>query len=141
MSELDAARMVRAALRVIRDSFADCGALDATVARWQYEVGDVIEGLEASAPPWTAHEGYPERDLPWSEVATADYVRAPNGEWYEVDAWSRTGSAVAVMLKVGDALARSARPAGEKVRVRRGPNGQAIDVLHAAGLSTAVLNS
>lgn len=136
-TELEAARFVRAALELIRDAVPGGGALDATVSRWQTDADNIVKGLEKDAPPWTPER--PERDLPWSAVLCGDEVLAPNGAWYGVDSWSRTGRQVAVLLKANGSTVKSVRDAGQVVRVRRGPAGQAADMFADAGFSLEVL--
>ena len=134
MTELEAARLVRAALRLIRDSFADCGALDATVSRWQHEIGDVIEGLEQAAPPWEPEPG-PSAERPWSEVIPGDSVLAPNGTWYPVDSVARIGRTIKALLIYGDQKLPTVRDADERVKVERGDAGRAVDVFAAGGIT------
>lgn len=134
--EMEAARLVRAALAVIRENLPGGSALDATVSRWQTDVNNIIDGLDdtTSSAPVTV-------EIRWADVVTGDKVIAPNGVIYTVDAVTQTGALVKAMLDHpggGDTVGTS-RNAGDKVMTERGDTGKAIDMFTAAGMTMEVV--
>lgn len=134
MTELDAARFVRAALYLIRPEIPERDTeLALMLSRWTGDVHERIEKLERDAPPWTPERPErPERERSWAQVVPGDDVLAPDNAWYHVDAWSRTGEQVNVLIVVNGDKVPVGMPAGQAVMVRRGPEGQAVDVLRDA---------
>lgn len=133
MNELDAARFVRAALYLIRPEVPESDTdLALMLSRWTGDVHERIESLEKTAPPWEPER--PEIPSTWGQVCAGDQVLAPDGVWYKVDAWSRTGEQVSTLIVVNGENVPTGMPAAGKVMVRRGPEGKAVDVFAAAGI-------
>lgn len=140
MTELEAARLVRAALDVLRDAIPEeCRELRDMLAVAWVEANGRAHALERETPPWEPEPG-PSAERKWSEVIPGDKVLAPNGTWYPVDSVARVGDKVAAMLVVvadehGRQLVRTERRAGDVVKVERGDAGRAVDVFAAGGIS------
>lgn len=141
MSELEAARFVRAALDLIRDNvpqeFRD---LVRHLDGWREEMAVAVSCLDAVAPPWEP-EPAASTEIPWARVACGDSVQAPNGTWYAVDAVARIGERMRVHLLLDAARIESTPKASDPVPVRRGPAGQAMDIFTASGLELTLITS
>lgn len=132
MNELDAARFVRAALGLIMAEIGEGTQVHAEVEGLALALAQDMVKLEKTAPPWE-----PERtEIPstWGQVHAGDEVLAPDGVWYKVDAWSRTGEQVNTLIVVNGENVPTGMPANAPVTVRRGPEGKAVDVFAAAGI-------
>jgi len=136
MTELEAARLVRAGLDLLINAVPDVHKaiiLDLLATRNGCASLNV-EAMEADAPPWS-HEPAPAKPIPWSQVSPGDEVQAPNGTWYRVDAWARIGGQVKVLLIGPDGAKIPSNPkAADAVPTRRGATGQAADIFRAGGL-------
>ena len=138
MTELEAARFVRAALELIRDNVPDGGNTMAHVLGFLEETESQLRELERVpevTPPWEP-EPAESVELTWSEVIPGDSVLAPNGTWYPVDSVSPL-----VLVGPTGAKIKSTPRAEDKVTVRRGPAGLAVDVFRAGGLELEVIGS
>lgn len=139
MSEYSAAaRTVVAGLKILREHAKRAGLPVTTMDLIYHAETRIADEI----PPWEP-EPAASVTLPWSQVACGDSVQAPNGQWYPVDSIARLGSGAMSVLLIGPggATVKSTPKAGDKVPVRRGPAGQAMDVLTAGGLELSLITS
>lgn len=134
---LEVARTIRLGLDIlgqsIPDDVADPEGVRDIIREAYGSVARACHHLERDAPPWDAE--VPEIAATWGQVSPGDHVKAPNGEWYEVDSWSRIGQQVKALLKVNGRNVGTMQDAATPVTVRRGAEGRALDVFAAAGMT------
>jgi hypothetical protein len=141
MSELEAARLVVAGLRLLADAVPIESEAHSAIVNWHGEASLIVHSMEQDTPPWNP-EPQPTTERPWSQVSPGDEVQAPNGQWYPVDSWARIGEQVKVLLVGPDGTKIPSAPkASATVPTRRGTTGQAIDIFRAGGLDLEQLGS
>lgn len=138
MTELEAARFLLAGLDLLGEAVPHLKTRAGGLVMSARESAQaLVFDLEKTAPPWTPEPG-PDAPVAWSLVACGDEVQAPNGQWYRVTGMARVGQQVTAMLN--EAI-RSSVKATDKVPTRRGPVGQAMDVLLAGGLELELIGA
>lgn len=135
MAELEAVRTFLAGLDMLGDRLPiESEAHSLYVAERSTWV-NYLETLEQDSPPWSTDPD--ETEIPWSQVMPGDQVKAPNGQWYGVDSVARLDVSRMSVLLVGGI--KSTPKAQDKVLVRRGDAGRAVDVFRAGGLELEVI--
>jgi len=141
MTELEAARLLLAGLRLLADAVPIESEQHSVLVHWCGMQAESVTLLESDAPPWNS-EPAPAVERPWSEVSPGDEVQAPNGQWYRVDAWARIGKQMKIVLIApGGTKAHSSPLSDAVVPTRRGATGQAIDIFRAGGLDLEQIRS
>lgn len=137
MEETEAARYVRAALRLMVERVAGHSDL---VGRLEF----VLTGLDvthpvADDPPWSTEPTTAAVPRPWSQVVEGDWARGGDGAYYLVKANRLENGQQYVTIQVKGADRTYPRMASAVVEVKRGPVGLAVDTLEEAGLGPTAL--
>jgi hypothetical protein len=92
-------------------------------------LGEALEALDAKLASIGAEPSKEEQDRTWGEVVAGDEIlSAKTKKWYEVHTSVRTPEGkMKIMIK--KAPQPIVRPASDPVRVRRGVDGEAVDIL------------
>lgn len=139
MTEEEAARFVRAALRLMMDRIPD----DTDLMRGLLETLEDVDSAyaDALAAPWADEPTTEPAPVPWGQVAEGDWARGADGKFYLVKGNRAENGKAYVTLRVRGKDGTYAREPDAEVMLKRGPVGQAVDVLAAVGLDPAVLAS
>lgn len=158
MTEEQAARYVRAALRLMAEQVPDGSGLARGLLSFEEELAlDFPERQGACECSRTEQVYCHERgcqggaDLvepdsvpvsrPWSQVAEEDWVRGGDGAYYLVIANRAENGKAYVTIQVRGKDNTYPREPGADVLVKRGPVGMAVDTIASAGFDLAVIAS
>lgn len=161
MTEEEAARYVRAALRLMIERVPEGSAL----WRGLQSTRDDLEmvyfgtcscprdqqvychaencqgGADLLDPPWATEPATEPVPVPWSQVVEGDWARGGDGVFYLVKGNRAENGRAYVTIQVRGKDNTYPREPGAEVLVKRGPVGLAVDTLAAAGLGPEVLES